>query len=146
MTTPRYDSGRGLFGGSGMKVEEAFRFADHYFNFMCGYRTRLEEEVELHFVILDEHDGQIQTCFVPPPDDNDSWQTMEKSDVRDAIICCVATIRPEYLITATEAWIVAPATDAEFAAVMAYKRSCPNSPLSEYPGAKEILNLMLEIY
>jgi len=127
-----------------MEVKEAFDFADHYFSFMCGYRVETNEEIELHFVILDEYDGKVETAFIPPPDPNDSWQGMDKDRVRAAVVYSVATIRPEYLLTATEAWVVMPATDAEFAAVMAYKRSFPNAPLSEYPGAKEILNLMVE--
>lgn len=127
-----------------MDSKKAFDFADNYFKFMCSYRTSTEEEIDLHFLLLDEYDGKFQTAFIPPPDENDDWESMDKDEVRKAVVCSVATIRPEFLLTATEAWAVVPASDMEFSAVMAYKRAYPDAPLCEYPGAKEILNLMLE--
>jgi len=124
--------------------EKAFDFADSYFNFMCSYRTKTKEEIDLHFLLLDEYNGKLQTAFIPPPDENDDWDSMDKNEVRKAVVCSIATIRPEFLLTATEAWAVLPSSDMEISVVMAYKRSYPDAPLSEYPGAKEILNLMLE--
>ena len=126
-----------------MDKEDAFEFAAQYMKFMCAYRLKMKEEVSLHFVVLDEYNGKQEMCLLPPPDDGE-WQNLDRQHVRAVVVDMVRETKPQYLLTASEAWCVMPKDVAEFSAVMAFKRANPDATVEHYPGAKEILNVFLE--
>ena len=123
---------------------KACKYALDYIRAMCGFRMKEREEIQMHFVLLDEYDGRMDSCLVPLPRDCGSWASMPKEVVRDEIVDVVAATTPKYLVMVSEAWVVMPKNEAEFAAVMAYKRSHPDACLSEYPGAREVLHMFME--
>ncbi len=126
-----------------MNRNDAFSFARSYMKFMVAYRLKYQEEVALHFVILTEYNGKTECCLLPPPSES-GWESMDRNDVRNCVVQMVADLKPEYLMMASESWCVMPEGTAEIAAVLRFKRDNPDSSLADYPGAKELLNVILE--
>jgi len=127
-----------------MESKEAHQFAHNYIKFMSAHRSKTKKEIELHFIFLKEDNNQISCCLAEPPDPHESWDSLARTTTREILIKDVAESLPNYIMTCSEAWTVEPKDELELGAVLAFRRSHPSASLSDYPGSKEVINILLE--